>query len=133
MVHEIRNYPYPQLHLLALQSLNPSRHATAVRESYEVIFPFKWTFCILSGGINEKLCLKMSPPFAHLCASGAAAVGGQIGECEQRSCSNHYREIHLSSQVQEGRAKYHTGAGPIEGFSDPVCVICPASRGSPCR
>ncbi|XP_068609213.1 E3 ubiquitin-protein ligase ARK2C [Brachionichthys hirsutus] len=33
------NYPYPQLHLLALQSLNPSlnpsRHATAVRESYE--------------------------------------------------------------------------------------------------
>lgn len=35
-MHEIRNYPYPQLHLLALQSLNPSRHATAVRESYEV-------------------------------------------------------------------------------------------------
>ncbi|KAM9735195.1 LOW QUALITY PROTEIN: E3 ubiquitin-protein ligase ARK2C-like [Menidia menidia] len=35
VVHEIRNYPYPQLHLLALQSLNPSRHATAVRESYE--------------------------------------------------------------------------------------------------
>lgn len=36
VVHEIRNYPYPQLHLLALQSLNPSRHASAVRESYEV-------------------------------------------------------------------------------------------------
>uniref|UniRef100_H2LJZ0 RING-type E3 ubiquitin transferase n=1 Tax=Oryzias latipes TaxID=8090 RepID=H2LJZ0_ORYLA len=35
VVHEIRNYPYPQLHLLAFQSLNPSRHATAVRESYE--------------------------------------------------------------------------------------------------
>ncbi|XP_056319202.1 E3 ubiquitin-protein ligase RNF165-like [Danio aesculapii] len=35
VVHEIRNYPYPQLHLLALQSLSPSRHATAVRESYE--------------------------------------------------------------------------------------------------
>ncbi|XP_051267637.1 E3 ubiquitin-protein ligase RNF165 isoform X2 [Dicentrarchus labrax] len=37
VVHEIRNYPYPQLHLLALQSLNPSRHATAVRESYELL------------------------------------------------------------------------------------------------
>lgn len=36
IVHEIRNYPYPQLHLLTLQGLNPSRHATAVRESYEV-------------------------------------------------------------------------------------------------
>ncbi|XP_064828331.1 E3 ubiquitin-protein ligase ARK2C-like isoform X3 [Oncorhynchus masou masou] len=36
VVHEIRNYPYPQLHLLALQGLNPSRHASAVRESYEV-------------------------------------------------------------------------------------------------
>ncbi|MEQ2174131.1 hypothetical protein GOODEAATRI_004610 [Goodea atripinnis] len=36
VVHEIRNYPYPQLHLLALQSLNPSRHASAVRESYEL-------------------------------------------------------------------------------------------------
>ncbi|CAB1318864.1 unnamed protein product, partial [Coregonus sp. 'balchen'] len=29
VVHEIRNYPYPQLHLLALQGLNPSRHASA--------------------------------------------------------------------------------------------------------
>lgn len=36
VVHEVRNYPYPQLHLLALQSLSPSRHASAVRESYEV-------------------------------------------------------------------------------------------------
>ncbi|XP_060791653.1 E3 ubiquitin-protein ligase ARK2C isoform X2 [Neoarius graeffei] len=35
VVHEVRNYPYPQLHLLALQSLSPSRHASAVRESYE--------------------------------------------------------------------------------------------------
>ncbi|XP_006627171.1 E3 ubiquitin-protein ligase ARK2C isoform X2 [Lepisosteus oculatus] len=35
VIHEIRNYPYPQLHLLALQGLNPSRHASAVRESYE--------------------------------------------------------------------------------------------------
>ncbi|XP_051950965.1 E3 ubiquitin-protein ligase RNF165-like isoform X2 [Xyrauchen texanus] len=35
VVHEIRNYPYPQLHLLALQGLSPSRHASAVRESYE--------------------------------------------------------------------------------------------------
>ncbi|XP_069483016.1 E3 ubiquitin-protein ligase ARK2C isoform X2 [Ambystoma mexicanum] len=36
VVHEIRNYPYPQLHLLALQGLNPSRHTSAVRESYEL-------------------------------------------------------------------------------------------------
>lgn len=36
VVHEIRNYPYPQLHFLALQGLNPSRHTSAVRESYEV-------------------------------------------------------------------------------------------------
>ncbi|XP_040399185.1 E3 ubiquitin-protein ligase RNF165-like isoform X2 [Cygnus olor] len=35
VVHEIRNYPYPQLQLLALQGLNPSRHTSAVRESYE--------------------------------------------------------------------------------------------------
>ncbi|XP_016364968.1 RING finger protein 165-like [Sinocyclocheilus rhinocerous] len=35
VVHEIRNYPYPQLHLLALQSFGPSRHSSAVRESYE--------------------------------------------------------------------------------------------------
>ncbi|KAI7795579.1 putative RING finger protein 165 [Triplophysa rosa] len=35
VVHEIRNYPYPQLHLLALQSLSPGRHSSAVRESYE--------------------------------------------------------------------------------------------------
>ena len=36
VVHEIRNYPYPQLHFLALQGLNASRHTSAVRESYEV-------------------------------------------------------------------------------------------------
>ena len=41
VVHEIRSYPYPQLHLLALQGLNPSRHATAVRESYEVQLAFR--------------------------------------------------------------------------------------------
>ncbi|KAA0714491.1 E3 ubiquitin-protein ligase RNF165 [Triplophysa tibetana] len=35
VLHEIRNYPYPQLHLLALQGLSPSRQASAVRESYE--------------------------------------------------------------------------------------------------
>ncbi|XP_063814607.1 E3 ubiquitin-protein ligase ARK2C isoform X1 [Pseudophryne corroboree] len=35
VVHEIRNYPYPQLHLLALQGLSPTRHTSAVRESYE--------------------------------------------------------------------------------------------------
>ncbi|XP_068419570.1 E3 ubiquitin-protein ligase ARK2C isoform X2 [Eschrichtius robustus] len=35
VVHEIRNYPYPQLHFLALQGLNASRHTSAVRESYE--------------------------------------------------------------------------------------------------
>ncbi|XP_040434488.1 E3 ubiquitin-protein ligase RNF165-like isoform X2 [Falco naumanni] len=35
VVHEIRNYPYPQLQLLALHGLNPSRHTSAVRESYE--------------------------------------------------------------------------------------------------
>ncbi|XP_071988969.1 E3 ubiquitin-protein ligase ARK2C isoform X1 [Engystomops pustulosus] len=35
VVHEIRNYPYPQLHLLALQGLSPARHTSAVRESYE--------------------------------------------------------------------------------------------------
>lgn len=45
-MHEIRNYPYPQLHLLALQSLNPSRHATAVRESYEVNM-FQNTFHVI--------------------------------------------------------------------------------------
>lgn len=39
VVHEIRNYPYPQLHFLALQGLNPSRHTSAVRESYEVCCP----------------------------------------------------------------------------------------------
>ncbi|XP_015262589.1 PREDICTED: RING finger protein 165 [Gekko japonicus] len=35
VIHEIRNYPYPQLQLLALQGLNPNRHTSAVRESYE--------------------------------------------------------------------------------------------------
>ncbi|XP_040192286.1 E3 ubiquitin-protein ligase RNF165 isoform X1 [Rana temporaria] len=35
VVHEIRNYPYPQLHLLALQGLSPARHTSAVTESYE--------------------------------------------------------------------------------------------------
>ncbi|XP_072849076.1 E3 ubiquitin-protein ligase ARK2C [Pogona vitticeps] len=35
VVHEIRNYSYPQLQLLALQGLNPNRHTSAVRESYE--------------------------------------------------------------------------------------------------
>ncbi|XP_059894338.1 E3 ubiquitin-protein ligase ARK2C-like [Gadus macrocephalus] len=50
VVHEIRSYPYPQLHLLALQGLNPSRHATAVRESYEELLQLEDRLGSLSRG-----------------------------------------------------------------------------------
>ncbi|XP_020371302.2 E3 ubiquitin-protein ligase RNF165 [Rhincodon typus] len=35
IIPDLRNYPYPHLHLLALQGLNGGRQSPAVRESYE--------------------------------------------------------------------------------------------------
>lgn len=68
VVHEIRNYPYPQLHLLALQSLNPSRHASAVRESYEVLLlvpptsPAWFIVVVCSERFSRELSVFSCPP-----------------------------------------------------------------------
>lgn len=37
-------------------------------------------------------------------SSGVVAAGGPAGDCEQRCCSDDHREIHLPTQIQEGKA-----------------------------
>ncbi|KAF3848588.1 hypothetical protein F7725_015085 [Dissostichus mawsoni] len=68
-VHEIRNYPYPQLHLLALQSLNPSRHATAVRESYEELLQLEDRLGSVSRGAVQTT-IERRLPCMHLFHQG---------------------------------------------------------------
>ncbi|KAL9822070.1 LOW QUALITY PROTEIN: E3 ubiquitin-protein ligase ARK2C-like [Geothlypis trichas] len=54
VVHEIRNYPYPQLQLLALQGLNPSRH-TSVRESYEELLQLEDRLDVSRGAVQNTI------------------------------------------------------------------------------
>ncbi|CAL8318269.1 unnamed protein product [Lota lota] len=65
VVHEIRSYPYPQLHLLALQGLNPSRHATAVRESYEELLQLEDRLGSLSRGAIQTTIERFTFPHKY--------------------------------------------------------------------
>lgn len=65
VVHEIRNYPYPQLHLLALQSLNPSRHVTAVRESYEELLQLEDRLGSVSRGAVQTTIERFTIPHKY--------------------------------------------------------------------
>lgn len=53
---------------------------------------------------------------------GAAAAGGQAGQCEQRSSSDHYREVHISSQVQKGELISKTPPPGNQSFNQ-RCVV----------
>lgn len=72
VVHEIRNYPYPQLHFLALQGLNPSRHTSAVRESYEVRLPHSLA---PAGLVETPLWFMVPSPFLLLVGRAWEVVG----------------------------------------------------------
>lgn len=37
---------------------------------------------------------------------GFAAFRGSAGDCESRSLSGNYREVHLSAQIQEGKRSH---------------------------
>uniref|UniRef100_A0A8C3APM3 RING-type E3 ubiquitin transferase n=1 Tax=Cyclopterus lumpus TaxID=8103 RepID=A0A8C3APM3_CYCLU len=80
VVHEIRNYPYPQLHLLALQSLNPSRHATAVRESYEELLQLEDRLGSVSRGAVQTTIERFTFPhkYKKVRPHNCAALGERL-------------------------------------------------------
>ncbi|XP_074426530.1 E3 ubiquitin-protein ligase ARK2C isoform X2 [Larus michahellis] len=65
VVHEIRNYPYPQLQLLALQGLNPSRHTSAVRESYEELLQLEDRLGSVSRGAVQNTIERFTFPHKY--------------------------------------------------------------------
>ncbi|KAL4660899.1 RING finger protein 165-like [Arapaima gigas] len=65
VVHEIRNYPYPQLHLLALQGLNTSRHGPAVRESYEELLQLEDRLGSMSRGAVQSTIERFTIPHKY--------------------------------------------------------------------
>uniref|UniRef100_H3AFK7 RING-type E3 ubiquitin transferase n=1 Tax=Latimeria chalumnae TaxID=7897 RepID=H3AFK7_LATCH len=65
VVHEIRNYPYPQLHLLALQGLTTSRHTSAVRESYEELLQLEDRLGSVSRGAVQNTIEKYTFPHKY--------------------------------------------------------------------
>ncbi|XP_078530886.1 E3 ubiquitin-protein ligase ARK2C isoform X1 [Lissotriton helveticus] len=65
VVHEIRNYPYPQLHLLALQGLNPSRHTSAVRESYEELLQLEDRLGSVNRGAVQNIIERFTFPHKY--------------------------------------------------------------------
>ncbi|KAM6364478.1 E3 ubiquitin-protein ligase ARK2C isoform 2-T2 [Pluvialis apricaria] len=65
VVHEIRNYPYPQIQLLALQGLNPSRHTSAVRESYEELLQLEDRLGSVSRGAVQNTIERFTFPHKY--------------------------------------------------------------------
>uniref|UniRef100_A0A8C8AE24 RING-type E3 ubiquitin transferase n=1 Tax=Otus sunia TaxID=257818 RepID=A0A8C8AE24_9STRI len=65
VVHEIRNYSYPQLQLLALQGLNPSRHISAVRESYEELLQLEDRLGSVSRGTIQNTIERFTFPHKY--------------------------------------------------------------------
>ncbi|XP_046900873.1 E3 ubiquitin-protein ligase RNF165-like isoform X2 [Hypomesus transpacificus] len=82
VVHEIRNYPYPQLHLLALQGLNPSRHASAVRESYEELLQLEDRLGSVSRGAVQTTIERFTFPHKY---KKRKPVEMKIGEEEEET------------------------------------------------
>ncbi|KAI6057788.1 RING finger protein 165 [Aix galericulata] len=65
VVHETRNYPYPQLQLLALQGLNPSRHMLAVQESYEELLQLEDRLGSVSRGAMQNTIERFTFPHKY--------------------------------------------------------------------
>ncbi|XP_010214981.1 PREDICTED: RING finger protein 165-like [Tinamus guttatus] len=65
VVHEIGNYPYPQLQLLALQGLNPTRHTSAVRESYEELLQLEDRLGSVSRGAVQNTIERFTFPHKY--------------------------------------------------------------------
>ncbi|XP_035170169.1 E3 ubiquitin-protein ligase RNF165-like isoform X1 [Oxyura jamaicensis] len=65
VVHEIRNCPYPQLQLLALQGMNPSRHTSAVRESYEELLQLEDRLGSVSWGAVQNTIERFTFPHKY--------------------------------------------------------------------
>lgn len=81
---------------------------TAINEAISAQCPFSGcSFIGFSVSFNST---------STVCA-GAVAAGGPAGERQQRSRPDNHREIHFSTQIQEGRIRRrggHTGTRPIE-------------------
>ncbi|KGL77493.1 RING finger protein 165, partial [Tinamus guttatus] len=65
VVHEIGNYPYPQLQLLALQGPNPNRHTSAVRESYEELLQLEDRLGSVSRGAVQNTIERFTFPHKY--------------------------------------------------------------------
>ncbi|XP_064296016.1 E3 ubiquitin-protein ligase ARK2C-like [Phalacrocorax carbo] len=65
VVHEIKNYPYPQHQLLALQGLNPNRHTSAVRESYEELLQLEDRLGSMSQGAVQNTIERFTFPHKY--------------------------------------------------------------------
>uniref|UniRef100_A0A8C6UID9 RING-type E3 ubiquitin transferase n=1 Tax=Neogobius melanostomus TaxID=47308 RepID=A0A8C6UID9_9GOBI len=84
VVQEIRNYPYPQLHLLALQSLNPSRHVTAVRESYEELLQLEDRLGSVSRGAVQTTIERFTIPHKYKKEAHTAENGEEETDVDEK-------------------------------------------------
>ncbi|EOA96873.1 RING finger protein 165 [Anas platyrhynchos] len=113
VVHEIRNYPYPQLQLLALQGLNPSRHTSAVRESYEELLQLEDRLGSVSRGAVQNTIERFTFPHKY---KKARKLQAKFSKGSQ-PFSPH---LHLR-RPQEGKAEQEDGE---KLDTDEKCTIC---------
>ncbi|XP_017599206.1 PREDICTED: RING finger protein 165 isoform X2 [Corvus brachyrhynchos] len=120
VVHEIRNYPYPQLQLLALQGLNPSRHTSAVRESYEELLQLEDRLGSVSRGAVQNTIERFTFPHKY---KKARKLRAKFSKGSQPSPTQRVQFPpcpHLR-RPQEGKAEQDDGE---ESDTDEKCTIC---------
>ncbi|XP_078084136.1 E3 ubiquitin-protein ligase ARK2C [Mustelus asterias] len=65
IIPDMRNYPYPHLHLLALQGLNGGRQSPAVRESYEELLQLEDRLGTVNRGAMQNVIERYTFPHKY--------------------------------------------------------------------
>ncbi|XP_015470985.1 E3 ubiquitin-protein ligase RNF165 isoform X1 [Parus major] len=120
VVHEIRNYPYPQLQLLALQGLNPSRHTSAVRESYEELLQLEDRLGSVNRGAVQNTIERFTFPHKY---KKARKLRAKFSKGSQPSPTQRvqFPPCPQLRRPQEGKAEQDDGE---ESDTDEKCTIC---------
>ncbi|XP_045063977.1 E3 ubiquitin-protein ligase RNF165-like isoform X2 [Coregonus clupeaformis] len=130
VVHEIRNYPYPQLHLLALQGLNPSRHASAVRESYELLQLEDRLGSVSRGAVQTTIERFTFPhKYKKTKKTSSRSEGLQVSDratspLKHDSKSPQLQKLIIDTQAQRKPLEMKVGEKEEETDVDEKCTIC---------
>ncbi|XP_069483020.1 E3 ubiquitin-protein ligase ARK2C isoform X6 [Ambystoma mexicanum] len=127
VVHEIRNYPYPQLHLLALQGLNPSRHTSAVRESYEELLQLEDRLGSVNRGAVQNIIERFTFPHKYkkqFVTADPGLVTPGVGPIRSPDKPRRQETTTVVTGARRPHESKHEKPEGEESDTDEKCTIC---------